>query len=142
MEPLTLESAECLVQWAEEYQVDALKSKCEDFLISSAPVDGKGFQFAVKYGLRQCTEQCLKAMMSNLPLYIHDLHVLTSKECQEYLAEFWPLITREAGLTLDMPPVERVASMWLFLVEAVRRTAPSATLDKIRTLLRYREELA
>ena len=49
MEPLTLKSATFLVQWSDEYQVDALKAKCEQFLMSNAPKDGPGLQFAVKY---------------------------------------------------------------------------------------------
>ena len=123
MEPLTLESVAFLTKWADEYQIDALKGKCEAFLISNAPVGGPGLLFAVKYGLHDRTKQCLNAMKSNVEEHIEDLRVLTAKDCQQYLQEFWPLILSKAGLTVgtvDLPPPEHVASMWPFLVQAVR----------------------
>ncbi|CAE7041889.1 bath-38 [Symbiodinium sp. CCMP2592] len=123
MEPLTLENVAFLTQWADEYQIEALKGKCEAFLISNAPIDGPGLQFAVKYGLHDRTKQCLNAMKSNVEEHIVDLRVLTTKDCQEYLQEFWPLILSKAGFIaggMDLPPPEHVASMWPFLVRAVR----------------------
>ena len=122
-QPLGLDSVAFLICWADEYQVQALKDKCEAFLMSNASVDGPGLQFAVKYGLHDRTKQCLTAMKSNVQEHIEDLRVLTAKDCQQYLQEFWPLILSKAGLTVgtvDLPPPEHVASMWPFLVQAVR----------------------
>ncbi|CAE7292639.1 unnamed protein product [Symbiodinium pilosum] len=116
MEPLTLKSATFLVQWSDEYQVDALKAKCEQFLMSNAPKDGPGLQFAVKYGLQKRTKQCLDAFKSRIPEHISDMHVLTSQECQEHLIDIWPLIVRHAGLPqMSMPPAEHMRSMWPFV---------------------------
>ncbi|OLQ03231.1 hypothetical protein AK812_SmicGene13846 [Symbiodinium microadriaticum] len=132
MAPLTLESAAILTRWADEYQVQALKDKCEAFLIWKAPVDGPALQFAAKYGLHKRIKQCLSAMKSKVQEHIQDLHVLTTKECQEYLPEFWPVICSQTGVVIDMPPAEHVASMWPFLVEAVRCKQQVTQLERVR----------
>ena len=47
-ESLTPESATCLVKWADEYQIENVKAKCEQFLLSQ-PVNAQSLQLAVKY---------------------------------------------------------------------------------------------
>ncbi|CAE7215346.1 unnamed protein product [Symbiodinium natans] len=122
MEPLTKETARFLTQWADEYQVDPLKAKCDEFLMG-APVDGPALQFAVKYGLPRRTKQCLDIMKTDLAQNIHQLHVLTDKDCVQHLADFWPLIIRQAGVpSMAMPAPEVLKSMWPFLAQAVRCT--------------------
>ncbi|CAK9017596.1 unnamed protein product [Durusdinium trenchii] len=120
MEPLTQESAMFLTQWADEYQIDALKEKCEDFLVAKVPVDGVGLQHAVKYGLQRRTRQCLDIMKEKLEDHVHHLQVLTTRECQEHLTQLWPLILQKAGVKFfPLPPPAHLESMWPFLAQAV-----------------------
>ena len=55
-EVLTPESATCLVKWADECQIENVKAKCVQFLLSQ-PVNAQGLQLAVKYGLSKRTMQ-------------------------------------------------------------------------------------
>ena len=94
MEALTPSTALSLATWADEYQVEALKSKCDDFLISQ-PVDAIALQHAVKYRLEKRTRQCLNEMKANIECHVDDLKVLTGS--REHLKEIWPLICSKAG---------------------------------------------
>jgi len=55
MEPFTPETVIFLSCWAEEYQVGALKAKCEDYLVSSVPVDGASLKHAITHSMEKRT---------------------------------------------------------------------------------------
>ena len=137
MKPLTKETAIFLTHWAEEYQVDSLKDKCEAYLLASVPVTGQALHHAVKYGVHKRTKQCLDVMKGDLAKHVNDLEVLTEKGCEEHLKQMWPLILREGGLQPSpLPPAEHVKSMWPFVAHALR-TAP-----RLRQLVRLKGECA
>jgi len=119
MEAMTPSTALCLTKWADEYQVEALRAKCEDFL-TTQPVDGSALQHAVKYRLEKRTRQCVNQMKLNIEHHVDDLKVLAGS--QEHLKEFWPLICRMAGFPqmIPLPPPEHLDSMWSFVSAAVR----------------------
>ena len=54
MEALTPLTAFSLAKWADEYHVEALKAKCEEFL-STQTVNGLALEHAVKYCLEKRT---------------------------------------------------------------------------------------
>lgn len=118
MEALTPSTALSLAKWADEYQVEALKSKCDDFLLSQ-PVDAIALEHAVQYRLEKRTRQCLNEMKANIERHVDDLKVLTGS--QEHLKEIWPLICSKAGFPkqITLPPSEHVDSMWSFVSAAI-----------------------
>ena len=123
MKPLTKENAKFLAQWADEYQVDALKNQCEEFLMEHLPADAFGFQHAVKCNLKKRTQQCLDVMKEKLEDHVNDLRVLVGRECQEHLAHLWPLILQKADLQdFPMPSPDHLETMWPFLAQAVAQT--------------------
>ena len=137
MRPLTKENAMFLAQWADEYQIDALKNQCEEFLIEHLPVDAAAFQHAVKYGLQKRTKQCLDQMKEKLEDHVNDLQILIGRECQEHLAELWPLILQKAGLQdFPMPPSAHLESMWPFLAEAIAKTRRLEKMERDRRDMR------
>ncbi|CAJ1368394.1 unnamed protein product [Effrenium voratum] len=121
MEAMTPANAIVLSKWADEYQVEALKQKCDQFLVNQ-PVDGAALQHAVKYSLEKRRVNCIATMKTNIPKYVDDLQVLTSRECQEDLKELWPAIARAANLPAEiaLPPAEHQKSAWPFLATAVK----------------------
>ena len=130
-EALTPEIATCLVKWADEYQIENLKTKCEQFLLSQ-PVNAQGLQFAVKYGLSKRTTQCLNQFKEDLVKHVDDIVVLTGREGEEYMKELWPLIIRKAGLDLPLPDIEHLPVIWPFLSAAVKGKAGSEQLATLQ----------
>jgi len=118
-EVLTPEIAACLVKWADEYQIENLKAKCEQFLLSQ-PVNAQGLQLAVKYGLSRRTMQCLNIFKKDLVKHVDDMVVLTGREGEEHMKELWPLIVRKAGLELPLPDMVHLPVIWPFLSAAVK----------------------
>lgn len=118
-EALTLESATCLVKWADEYQIENLKAKCEQFLLKQ-PVNAQGLQLAVKYGLSRRIMQCLNSFKKDLVKHVDGMVVLTGREGEEYMKELWPLVVRRAGLELPIPDVVHLPVIWPFLSAAVK----------------------
>ena len=120
MEALTAPLALCLARWADEYQVEALKQKC-DFFLQQQPVTGHSLQHAVTYSLPGRTSQCVNAIKSNVEKYVDSLKILTSRECQDHLKALWPAICTAAGLpdNTALPPYDHLENMWPFLAQAV-----------------------
>ena len=134
MEALTVQSVAFLVKWADEYQVDALKARCESFLLDQ-DVDAAALRFAVTFGLNKRARQCLRAMRENLEQHIGDLEILTETGCEEYLKELWPLIPAAAGVSsMSLPPAEHVKSMWPFLAQSVRTKRKAEKFDALRVV--------
>eukprot|EP00434_Breviolum_minutum_P013228 symbB.v1.2.011653.t6/scaffold789.1/size230748/14 len=130
-EALTPEIATCLVKWADEYQIENLKTKCEQFLLSQ-PVNAQGLQLAVKYGLSKRTTQCLNQFKEDLVKHVDDIVVLTGREGEEYMKDLWPLIIRKAGLDLPLPEMEHLPVIWPFLSAAVKGKAGSEQLATLQ----------
>jgi len=121
MVPLTKDSAIFLSRWADEYQVDALKNKCEDFLLSSVPVDGSSLKHAVTYGMHKRAKQCIQTMLQDAAKYVDDLRVLAEDGAKEHLQAVWPALCSSAGIgRFPMPQPYEVRVMWPFLAAAVR----------------------
>ena len=125
-QPLTKESAMFLAQWADEYQTDVLKKQCDDFLVAHVAVDAAALQHSVMCNLKKRTQQCVDQMKDKFEHHLNDLRILFEKDCQEHLAQLWPLILQKAGIQdFPMPPPSHLASTWPFLEKAVT-SAPKA----------------
>ena len=132
MEAMTPSTALSLTKWADEYQVEALKAKCEDFL-TTQPVDGIALQHAVKYRLEKRTRQCLNQMKLNIEHHVDDLKAATGS--QEHLKELWPVICRKAGFSrmIALPPPKHLDSMWSFVSAAIRSRVKAERLEKLES---------
>merc|ERR550514_1862255 len=63
---LTKEKALCLSEYANEYQTEGLKQRCEEFLILNVPVDLDALRHAITHNLIRRTRQCLDSLGENL----------------------------------------------------------------------------
>ena len=118
MQDLTPSTANVLLKFADEYRVEELKAKCDDFLTTQA-VDGKALQNAIQYKLEKRTEQCINHMLMDIESHVYELKAITAS--QKHLEKFWPWICRKAGLHMEvgLPPAEHVKSMWSFIAAAI-----------------------
>jgi len=136
MEPLTPESATFLCRWADEYQIDALKSKCEQHLIQFAPVDSASLKHAVTYKLQERAAQCVDVMKKDVAKYLDELRTLADEGMGmvEHLQAVWPIICEKAEIIsiVEMPAPDVVRAMWPFLAAAVRARAKERVLRKLR----------
>eukprot|EP00746_Dinoflagellata_sp_MGD_P020170 gnl/MRDRNA2_/MRDRNA2_146923_c0_seq1.p1 gnl/MRDRNA2_/MRDRNA2_146923_c0~~gnl/MRDRNA2_/MRDRNA2_146923_c0_seq1.p1 ORF type:complete len:258 (-),score=55.93 gnl/MRDRNA2_/MRDRNA2_146923_c0_seq1:183-956(-) len=133
MNRLTPENAISLTCWAEEYQVSPLKTKCEDFLVSSVPVNASSLEHAIMYNLQRRTAQCLATMMGDLPKYVDQLVVLASANGLEHMRGLWPSICQRAGIPkFEMPPMDALRMMWPFLAAAVHHRVPATAWEDFK----------
>eukprot|EP00971_Amphidinium_carterae_P240501 4774499-Amphidinium_carterae.1 len=58
---LTEENADFLARWADEYDVEGLKERCDKKLLLR-PVTVANLQHALECNLQRCTEKCYAAM--------------------------------------------------------------------------------
>ena len=120
MVPLTKDIAMFLTRWADEYQMETLKNMCEDYLVSTVPVDASSLKHAVMYNLQKRSLQCITTMKQDVPKYADDLRVLAEAGASEHLQEVWPALCLHAGVqAFPMPSSHEVTCMWPFLVAAV-----------------------
>ena len=118
MKDLTPSTADVLTKYADEYRVEGLRAKCDNFLTTQA-VDGKALQYAIKYKLEKRTKQCINHMLMDIERNVYELKAITAS--QKHLATFWPWICRKVGLSIEvrLPPAEHVESMWSFIAAAI-----------------------
>lgn len=118
---LTKESAEFLACWAEEYQVEGLKSQCDVYLVKHGTVSGQSLKHAANYSMPKWKKKCLNTIKSDIADHVDGLDVLVSESTKEELQELWPILCRTAGLELlEMPSIAHVRAMWAFVARAVK----------------------
>ena len=124
-QPITLENAHFLVEWADEYQVNMLKDQCEDLLLNE-PVTVTALTFALSYGLERRAAVCVEGIQGDVAAHMGDLHVLISNEI--CFAQLWPAVCTAADVTMErMPDQEVLKTMWPFVLRAVwARPGPKA----------------
>ncbi|KOO32879.1 hypothetical protein Ctob_012970 [Chrysochromulina tobinii] len=81
-----------LCRWAHEYEVDALKTLCEDHLIASVPVTETSLEHALTFGLARRQAQCIAEMKKDLPRFVVSLRLLATRQNVEELKDLWPLL--------------------------------------------------
>ena len=128
-QPLTPSTALCLVKWANEYRIEALKAKCETVLCTQ-PVDIIALQDAIKYSLDRRAKECIGVMLLHIEKNIDDLKILTSSE--KYLDQIWTCLCRTAGLkeTIPMPPRDMWRACGSLLVQRFVRKLLWKSLEK------------
>lgn len=89
-------SVDVLLRWADEYQIEALRDRCEAFLQENSPADLDGLCRALRYGLSGWRERCLEALAEDMPRYKADLRTYVSDP--SVMEALWPVLHAAAGL--------------------------------------------
>jgi len=128
----TNERAVTLSRWADEYQVDALKTICERHMVDEMPVTIDSFSedlsHASRYNLPDRVEQCLDAAADDLVKFLdkpENLEVLTSDDA--HVKGMWTHICGECDLFSSTnlheqpPPASQFRCFWPFIRSALLR---------------------
>jgi len=118
---LTAANVEFLVRWTDEYQVEGLKTKCEEFLMTEEPASVASLEFASKFHLERLQKRCSEEIKRDVKKYMDELIRLGPKLSAEVLEELWPCLCQAAAVDpSEMPPVEQVRNMWPFVVNSIK----------------------
>ena len=142
VEPLTDQSAMVLSRWADEYQVEALKSICEDHLIKNVSHNSQAaLLHAVHCNLPRRLRQCMDFMLSDLGNHINKLALFAVPGHEALMQEVWQAVCNKVcygghsrylvpqGEQLrdkPIPPLDHVRSMWPFMVASLQASKWSA----------------
>lgn len=118
---LTTENVTFLSVWADKYQIEGLRDRCERFIIDNLPISCAGLEHAVKYKLPSRTTQCADSINSNIGNHIVELSSLGSQVSAETMQLLWLSICAAAGIEdLQMPDdLNPAHSMWPFIEKSV-----------------------
>lgn len=93
---VTVENCMFLSVWADEYQIEGLRSRCEDVLIQHVPVTCEALEHACTYNLSRREAQCAEAIAKNIRNYMDQLAVLGSRMSFDAMRKLWPAICHAA----------------------------------------------
>eukprot|EP00440_Ansanella_granifera_P011004 gb/GFBE01011934.1/.p1 GENE.gb/GFBE01011934.1/~~gb/GFBE01011934.1/.p1 ORF type:complete len:289 (+),score=65.09 gb/GFBE01011934.1/:1-867(+) len=146
-ESITSENAHFLLQWADEYQIEGLKCRCEEFLMAKEvprePLAANAsLQEACIYRMTRRREQVLSIIKGDMPRYLGGLDSI-APESAESLREIWPELCDAAGVAVpgkqaghaeasDAPPTGHISSMWPFIAAAIRTRLPAKRFQDFR----------
>lgn len=144
-EPLGADNVHFLLRWADEYQVDGLKCRCEEYLmVKEVPRDpvaaSVAFQEACAFNLPKRQQQLLSLMKGDMPKYLGSLESI-AVETAEALRGVWPELCAASGVshkhiaTLDpeaMPTATQIAAMWPFVASAIKSHLPAKRYQELK----------
>ncbi|CAJ1419096.1 unnamed protein product [Effrenium voratum] len=138
-EPITAENAHFLLRWADEYQVEGLKRRCEEYLIAKeVPRQPEqinlSLQEAVVYRLELRKSQILKLIKADMPRSLGSLGSITP-ETAACLRDLWPQLCQAAAVACpdkERPTVESIMAMWPFIAASLRCCAPAKRFEEFR----------
>eukprot|EP00308_Calcidiscus_leptoporus_P022628 CAMPEP_0119388262 /NCGR_PEP_ID=MMETSP1334-20130426/104247_1 /TAXON_ID=127549 /ORGANISM="Calcidiscus leptoporus, Strain RCC1130" /LENGTH=172 /DNA_ID=CAMNT_0007410191 /DNA_START=110 /DNA_END=625 /DNA_ORIENTATION=- len=136
MEQMTKERALFLSRWADEYQMDGLKAKCESQLVKHVGADAIGMlEHAISFNLKQLTKASMDVVKRDIPRYIDQLVILAEHQQEALVHEIWLACCRateesvrklrfeKLHISAEMPPTEHLQAMWPFLAATVKMQA-------------------
>ena len=129
---------EILSRWAHEFDVEALRTLCEDYLLKSVVVSEASLAYALKFGLERRVTQCIAEYRLDLPRFAEALSPLAVSARPELL-ELWPLLCDAAGVERFEMPTD-VATMWPFVAAAVRKQG--SVTKALQTNIKIKSEQA
>lgn len=123
----TDERATFLSRWADEYQVDALKRRCQEYMLEHMDVTVDSFSadmaHAVRYNLPKRIEQCLDSASNDLVAFLdrqENFDAFTSDDSN--IAYMWEYICDDAGVTESEPrSASEFRTFWPFIRAAMRK---------------------
>lgn len=93
---ITIENCMFLSVWADEYQIEGLRHRCEDVLIQHVPVTCEALEHACTYNLPRREAQCAEAISKDIRNYMDQLALLGSRMSTDAMRELWPAICHAA----------------------------------------------
>jgi hypothetical protein len=118
---VSTDTALFLARWSDEYQVDALKAKCEKHLMAEAPITVDALMHAVECNLSERVAQCVCHLSEHMRA--RTISQLSAETPENVLSLLWPGICKAADMPQSMhsmPPVQYVRALWPFIDKAVR----------------------
>lgn len=132
----TFDSALTLSSWADEYQVEGLKSHCDAFLAKESKEASVDLLLhSSKYKLQLTMAKCLRDLGKDLNSNIKSLQALTrSAWGEEPLRLLWPAICKWAKLdpSAELPPREALDELWPFMERAIHQGGHNQVLLRLR----------
>eukprot|EP00449_Zooxanthella_nutricula_P021039 CAMPEP_0198535512 /NCGR_PEP_ID=MMETSP1462-20131121/39748_1 /TAXON_ID=1333877 /ORGANISM="Brandtodinium nutriculum, Strain RCC3387" /LENGTH=266 /DNA_ID=CAMNT_0044265451 /DNA_START=130 /DNA_END=930 /DNA_ORIENTATION=+ len=118
-----------LSRWSDEYQVDGLKNRCDQYL-RCVPVSVEELEFAMKYNMAGRQKMCMRAIKTDFPRFQDELARRGSELPAEVLEPLWPHICACADLPdkSPMPGLEHVRIMWPFVARTLKKK-PDAEIE-------------
>ena len=135
---LTRQAAFSMSRWADYYECEALKSRCEEYLIMFVECHTQeALAHAIDCNLHRRVRQCMSAIKKELPNTINCLAPLAAPGNEQLMEEVWPAICASLGdawaswrarfIADNMedvrmqttPPLEQIRQMWPFIAAAV-----------------------
>ena len=127
---VTKENVCFLSIWANEYQVDTLKDRCETLMMAQIKVSVEGFQHAIAHNLPRRAEQCKDKISGDLLPHLDALYSISAASAPQILGPLWPSICNAAGVELHlMPGIDMVLKMFPFIAAGVRGGAACSKLE-------------
>merc|ERR1712100_834366 len=85
-----------LLRWADEYEIEALRLACERRLRKTPVHSVKDLKLALQFNLSERMNQCMEALLNDLPEHIGSLRDFASNPTVAPL--LWPALFRTMGL--------------------------------------------
>eukprot|EP00747_Dinoflagellata_sp_TGD_P134570 gnl/TRDRNA2_/TRDRNA2_175337_c0_seq5.p1 gnl/TRDRNA2_/TRDRNA2_175337_c0~~gnl/TRDRNA2_/TRDRNA2_175337_c0_seq5.p1 ORF type:complete len:342 (-),score=74.76 gnl/TRDRNA2_/TRDRNA2_175337_c0_seq5:166-1119(-) len=64
---------ETLLAWADEYQIEGLKARCEEVVLADREADPAGLRLALRFGLKKFQERCVESVVREIYKYRDDV---------------------------------------------------------------------
>ena len=117
---ITEENVVLLTRWADEYQVELLRTSCEEFLMKSVPVDVEQWAFVCTHNIPRRAEQCGAYIKEHLGSFLGALQALGDQIPDMMLQSIWPGICEIAGATITgTPQTNTLSIVWPFILAMV-----------------------
>jgi len=127
------ESAIVLARWSDEYQVQALKDKCEMHLLSSEGAAAQpvvwqqcitlAHECSLPKLLNKCTDIGKELVEAGDYTFITKLRDMGAGIPEDTIKNLWPIIRKKSMLPesamKEMPDISHVRAMWPFVVSAI-----------------------
>lgn len=143
---LDYESAKILAKWSDEYQVQALKDKCDMHLSSChAGVPAKlaslimlAYEFNLPKLQAQCIVRAREMIERESSTFLEEWRSMGARVPEDAIKQLWPTIRKKSVVPEamgEMPDIHHIRAVWPFIMSAM-------ATDKIKQQWRLNEAAA
>lgn len=141
--PIEWNHVRVLLQWADEYQIEGLTARCEQYLLNQVPVSHtrsfvamqkshimECYQLGVTYRLSKLQAKCAGEIGSLAFEYRYELKQLSGNDA--FVKEILPKVYEEVGLSMpEFAPSEKinVEHLWPLVIRALEAMHHWGTLE-------------
>lgn len=125
------ENATFLSVWADKYQIEGLKSRAEDILVSEVPVSCIALDHAVRYNLLRRATQCATEISKDICQWVAELTSMGSQVSADTMRTLWPSLCRAAAVDVPMPDdLTPGHALWPFIAKSATVGALAAAVKE------------